>query len=354
MASGRIAVADAAVRADQIDQRQIRNQAAVRDAPRLENRHRRSGAATARVNSCSSRDFPMPGSPTTLTTWPLPRAPASRAARAARARAAGRRRARAFASAESRRRAAPSAEAGHAKGASCPPTCTSRRRHFDVPLDRPPRRVADQDRAGLRDLLRAGRPAARRLADAGVLDARSPVTRLITSDPVVMPILQRDRGSSAPARPRSAANAALDRQRRQNRPAGLVFVDVGAPKTRDEAIRVRWRDHAVVPADFLLRERQRVARPSRCIADGAEPLDDRRRVGDAAMKHRRVLALALDRSGRRGRRRGRGRRRLRERAAGGLDASLREPPRPAGSRAAAPFRYTARRSADSPSAFRSV
>ena len=68
----RVCLEHAAVRAEQIDQRQIGHRLPY-DTQRPSRMMLDSArAAIARVASYTSRDLPMPGSPTTLTAWPLP------------------------------------------------------------------------------------------------------------------------------------------------------------------------------------------------------------------------------------------------------------------------------------------
>ena len=84
-------------------------------------RHRLGRAAIARVDSYTSRDLPMPGSPTMLTTWPLPASACASRPSSSELRARGRRTApsvRVPPAATAARRPEP----GDAKR-GCPPTC---------------------------------------------------------------------------------------------------------------------------------------------------------------------------------------------------------------------------------------
>ena len=106
-----------------------------------------------------------------------------------------------------------------------------------VTRDRPLGRVADQNGAGLGELLEQ-RGGAERITDGHVLDVLScgdPIDHQRSGGDAR---LQRDGLVGIRRHVREGADAAVNAKRRQNRPAGIVFVDLARAEHGNEPVGV--------------------------------------------------------------------------------------------------------------------
>ncbi len=192
----------------------------------------------------------MPGSPTMLTTCPVPpRAPSASIRRAARARGS-----RPTNGASGRARLD---RQSTTVGARRRPETRSLRPATDIgrfalrSADRPRAASARRSRivTRLARTAAAGRDRAHRLADGGILDTATSAARLITSGPVSMPICRRRALRQSPACSRRHKRSRSDRCDRRGAPgsrAGRRLRARRRAEQRHEAIRMMLADDALV------------------------------------------------------------------------------------------------------------